>query len=473
MTALPRIQTPALIPTQTESPVLPAGFTVFDNRLFYRGLDMLGLVDSIMEVNGQAIETATPLYVRRLAALRQNYRALHQWFALAKQALAYPGDLTVAYASKANPSKPVSKTLILEGAAYECSSAFDVDIVRHAATNGWLDKTRTVFANGFKLPRYADKLIALRRDGFAGVTPIFDDLEEITPFINSGLDFECGLRSLTDSDKLNRFGMDAATMQEAAKRIAQAGNLRLTIYHAMQTVSAGRGLQYQAMLARSVRRYAALRRHVPTLHRFNFGGGLPASSSDLDFQEWMFQTLETILRVCAEEGVPAPDLIIESGRYLVQSHASRMFRVVKTRMGEDGVPYYIIDGSIMSTFPDAWALGEAFTVLPVNNWEGPFVPARLAGLTCDQDDVYPTHAMADAPLLMLPADADGLIVGFFDCGAYQETIGGRGGAKHCLLPEGEELIIDEDADAFFVGYTPAQDEHQVLANMGYRFGCGD
>ncbi len=75
----------------------------------------------------------------------------------------------------------------------------------------------------------------------------------------------------------------------------------------------------------------------------------------------------------------------------MQDHALKLFKVVKTRLGADGVPYYILDGSIMSHFPDAWALGEAFTVLPVNNWDGAFVQARLAGLTCDHDDVYPAR----------------------------------------------------------------------------------
>jgi arginine decarboxylase len=438
--------------------------------LFQDGLDLLALLETPVSVDGHLERPATPAYVRRLARPRDNFQSLHDWFAASKAAFAYPGELLVAYASKANPAEPVVRTLLRAGAAYECSSAFDVDILRHAHAQGWIDADRTILANGFKIPAYASRLIALRAAGFEHVLPIFDDLEEITPFAESGLTFEVGLRSRTDAEWTNRFGLSPEDMEEAAARIAASGTLTLTTFHAMQTVSASRGLQYHAALVHSVRRYAALRRIVPTLHRFDLGGGLPARNSGMDFQDWMDQTLAAILAVCEEEGVPAPDLIIESGRFLVQDHASKLFRVVKTRVGGDGVAYYMLDGSIMSSFPDAWALGDRFTVLPVNGWDRPLVPVRLAGLTCDHDDVYPTRQMDDTPL-MLPDMEPGeeLIIGFFDCGAYQETLGGRQGAKHCLLPEGPDLILDEDGDgARNLDYAPGQTAAGVLSSLGYN-----
>jgi arginine decarboxylase-like protein len=76
--------------------------------------------------------------------------------------------------------------------------------------------------------------------------------------------------------------------------------------------------------------------------------------------------------------------------------------------------------------------------------------------------------MEDVPL-SLPVDSEGLIVGFFDCGAYQETLGGRHGTKHCLLPEGSELILDEDEDGgLFYSYLPGQTSMEVLGNLGYK-----
>jgi diaminopimelate decarboxylase len=81
----------------------------------------MNIVETPVFVNGQLERPATPLYIRRLAALRDNYHSLKGWFEAAKRAVGYPGSLLVAYASKANPSQPVVRTLLQAGAAYELS----------------------------------------------------------------------------------------------------------------------------------------------------------------------------------------------------------------------------------------------------------------------------------------------------------------------------------------------------------------
>src|SRR5581483_8011565 len=447
-------------------PSLPDGFEVYNGRLFHHDLDLLSFVQRPLNNQGRIEMPTTPLYVRYLPSLRDNYYQLHQWFAAASHRTGYPGTLTVAYASKANPAEPVVRTLLQAGAAYECSSSFDVDVARHAAVAGWLDRERTILANGFKIPVYAENLIKLRAAGFSHVLPIFGELDARDAFADSGFALDVGLRLRTDSTSRNRFGLVPAELEYAAQRIMAPRNLRLTTFHAMQTIPASRGLPYQTGLVHSLRAFARVRRVTPTLHRFDLGGGLPGRNSDMDFQDWLVQVLQNVMGVCYEEGVPVPDLIFEPGRFLVQDHACKLFHVVKSKLAEDGIPYYMIDGSIMTNFPDAWALGDSFTVLPINHWNAPFCPVRLSGLTCDPDDVYPTRRMPDIPL-ELPTDVDGLIVGFFDCGAYQETLGGRQGTKHCLLPEGPELILDDEAGEMAYQYHPAQNVTQVLGNLGY------
>ncbi len=429
----------------------------------------MAFIERPISYHGRIEMLSTPLYVRRLPALRDNYEQLRRWFETAKARTGFPRDMVIAYASKANPSAPVTHTLLKMGATYECSSTFDVDIVRHSINAGWLDNNRTVLANGFKIPSYLNNLIRLREEGFEHLVPIFDDLDEIEAFAATGLTFEVGLRSRTDSkaDILNRFGIASEDMEYAAWQVMKAGNLTLTTFHAMQMASMKKLEAYQAVLRNSLHQYASLARIAPSLRQFNLGGGLPGRNSGIDFQALVTMILETILEVCAEENVAVPDLIFEPGRYLVEDHACKLFNIVKTKVAEDGVPFYMIDGSVMSNFPDAWALGDEFQVLPINHWDAPFRRARLAGLTCDRDDIYPTHRMADTPLY-LPETTEGLVVGFFNCGAYQETLGGRHGAKHCLLPEGSELILDEDEHGeLCYTYLQGQTALDVLNNLGY------
>ena len=42
---------------------------------------------------------------------------------------------------------------------------------------------------------------------------------------------------------------------------------------------------------------------------------------------------------------------------------------------------------------------------------------------------------------------------FFNVGAYQEMLGGIGGAKHCGIPESDEVVIDIDASGKTI-FTP-------------------
>ncbi len=69
MSALPRLE--ALPLPLTPAPALPRRLDeIAQGRLFYRGLDVLALTERPVFANGRLTRPATPLYVRRLSALR-------------------------------------------------------------------------------------------------------------------------------------------------------------------------------------------------------------------------------------------------------------------------------------------------------------------------------------------------------------------------------------------------------------------
>jgi arginine decarboxylase len=218
-----------------------------------------------------------------------------------------------------------------------------------------------------------------------------------------------------------------------------------------------------------------MRQQFPTLHMFNFGGGVPVAMTldfDFDYDAFAHDLLETVGEVCAHYRVPPPDIVGEMGRYTVSEHGAHFFKITTVKDNGSTYPWYIIDGSIMSSFPDSWALGELFIVLPLNHLDKPFQRVQLGGVTCDSDDMYPRES-AESPLF-LPTDTDDLYIGFFSIGAYQEMLGGAGGSKHCVIPEADELIIDRAPDgAYTFRLIPGQDAFSVLENLGYRVGEGD
>ncbi|MEM7335398.1 MAG: arginine decarboxylase, partial [Chloroflexota bacterium] len=155
------------------------------------------------------------------------------------------------------------------------------------------------------------------------------------------------------------------------------------------------------------------------------------------------------------------------GRYTTSEHGVHVFKVMLEKENGSELPWYIINGSVMSSFPDTWALSEHFIVLPLNKLDQPFHEVQIGGITCDSDDVYPPKP-SQSPLY-LPVDSEDLYIGFFSIGAYQEMLGGVKGSKHCVLPEAFELIIDKANETSPYSYTilKGQSTEDVLNNLGY------
>lgn len=449
----------ALKPMQVEPLKLPPGYHVEDGNLYLYDFDLAALADYWL--NRAGLEDA-PLTIRYMPKVREAFHAARVAFAQATSQTGYPSQVRLALASKANPNQAVIKAAIGAGADYECSSRVDAYIIRHAIQEGWLTPDRLIIANGFKTPGYADALIGLATDGHEGVIPVLDSAAEIAHFADSGVELQIGVRFRVPG-RSDRFGMDEAEIMQAAELIAEAPNLNLTLFHAIQHYPAVENPEYLAWLGKAFQIFMKLRHQYPTLAWFDVGGGLPTQLAEPnDLQEWMASVQQLVLTHCGKEH--APGLVIESGRYLAGSHQLEAFRIARSKI-VDGLPYYVVGGGIMSNLPDAWAMGAEFPVAPLNYWNTPFQNVRLAGLTCDPDDVYPHKP---GKLLSLPTETDGLLVAFLEVGAYQDMLGGEGGAKHCLLSEGATILIGDDPDQpTRIKYQPPQSTESVLENLGY------
>ena len=97
----------------------------------------------------------------------------------------------------------------------------------------------------------------------------------------------------------------------------------------------------------------------------------------------------------------------------------------------------------MNMAPDIWGIQQDFTILPVNLYENDCIPVCLGGETCDPDDRYFLNDSNVKLFMPTIKENQTLYIAIFSIGAYQEIISGIGGLHHCLIPEGNELIIFE------------------------------
>lgn len=448
-------------------------------RLYLQDLDLAQIF--LDEGNDQGLKRPlpSPLEIVYLPIIRQQIAEMRQIFDDAIAEVEYNGRFHYAYASKANAAEEVIRTTLGAGTHHEMSSTVDVDIVRLMIKRGLLATDKMVICNGFKPAgtRYASNILQLKHE-HDNLIPVIESLDEIAPFMQSGLNFDVGLRqksygpheSQEEMDAANsRFGLDIASLWKAADYIAAAPNLNLKLYHFMVGSQIMSEQQFVEWLTPGIELYASLRQRYPTLSIFNFGGGMPVAMTldfDFDYRQFVSLLLAQLKETCGRYGVPEPDVMGEFGRYTTSEHGAHLFKIVSLKDNNSKLPWYIIDGSIMSSFPDSWALSEHFIVLPLNHLDKPFQQVQLGGLTCDSDDVYPPKP-SNAPLY-LPVETEDLYIGFFSIGAYQEMLGGVRGSKHCVLPEAYELIIDRnEQNAFTFELLSGQTPTDVLQNLGY------
>jgi arginine decarboxylase len=133
--------------------------------------------------------------------------------------------------------------------------------------------------------------------------------------------------------------------------------------------------------------------------------------------------------------------------------------------------WYMIDGSLMTSLPDAWGMGERFVLLPINKWQNEYRRVNIGGLTCDNADYYNSEIHESQVYLPLtgPVDDEPLYLGFFHTGAYQDSISGYGGIKHCLIPSPRHILIDRDDAGNLVSsvYNEEQSAESMLSILGY------
>jgi len=436
-------------------------------------------LDERVCLNSLAEQYGAPLEVSFLPLITKQIVQMHTYAEAARLAAGYQGSFVYAYATKANFAEEVVRTALQSGAHYETSSAADIIIAHQLWRQGVLRADQYMFCNGSKDLGYRKAILALREAGHEQLISIVDDLDELA-YLSSHcqVPMQFGVRVRFDIGDVDpdhpggeRFGLTHSEIDSAVAMLVGTQH-SIVMYHAMVGSQIEDAHVWKIQLSSAVDRYAALAHRIPTLRMFNFGGGMPTDSYQLDFQfdcQAFLQTLmSALVDACAQYGTPHPELVGEFGRYTVGSHTVYLMEVGAVKPGRGGAPdWYLLNGSLMVSLPDMLIVeGQQFIVLPLNEWHLPTRPVRLAGrYTCDTDDFYPRPGQ---PPLLLPNGGEGTILAFFGVGAYQQMLSGRGGAHHCLTPEMRRITIEADGDELVVRETPPQHLSDIMSLLGYN-----
>ena len=296
--------------------------------------------------------------------------------------------------------------------------------------------------------------------------------------INVGIrynsDFESRLikNNFADTEEFdNRFGFDKVGCFEIAEKISKTNNLTLKVLHFHFGGSVTNINNYLKGYANIFDLYCELKKQHNSLEYFDFGGGFPVKYSltySFDYDKLVDGMIKEAKRLCKKHKIECPQLIGEHGRFTTADHSFYIYKVdfAKEQLNKN---WYIINGSLMNMAPDIWGIQQDFTILPVNLYENSCIPVCLGGETCDPDDRY---FLNDSNVkLFMPTIKEGqeLYIAIFSIGAYQEIISGIGGLHHCLIPEGNELVIyRKDGKLQFVEMEKVTNSEKVYDLLDYN-----
>jgi|GEM_PF-48072 len=429
-----------------------------DNVLHYRDLNLLDL----------AKKYKAPLEIAYTPMISERIKSLKELFANKIAKYGYGAKYNYAYATKANYYSEVVLTALKDVDMLETSSAYDIDIMVELAKQGRIKKGYTVICNGFKNPKYISSITYLLDKGI-NVIPVienskeFELLAQVDRPINVGLrynsDFESRLIKndfKTQDEFDNRFGFNEVGLNEMAAKIKSSKNLTLKLLHFHFGGTISSIPNYIKGFSNIFEKYCKLKKKYDSLEYFDFGGGFPIKYSltyKFDYDKLVDSMIKAVNSMTKEHKIAPPELIGEHGRYTTADHSFYIYKIDFSKENY-GKNWYIINGSLMNMTPDMWGIQQDFTILPVNLYENKFVPVCLGGETCDPDDRY--FLNEENVKLFMPKIKEGqeLYIAIFSIGAYQEIISGIGGLHHCLIPEGNELIILENKKGEREFYTP-------------------
>ncbi|WP_343634627.1 arginine decarboxylase [Fluviicola sp.] len=446
-------------------------FHLREDRLMFHGIDLMRLIE----------EYGTPLKFNYLPQISHNIQRAKGWFREAMNNLGYSGNYYYSYCTKSSHFSFVLDEVLKNDVHIETSSAFDIDIVKNVLNAGKLKEGSYVICNGFKPPQYIQNIADLIDDKRLNVIPVVDNTAEIHDLIaaTGENELKIGIRIASEEEPkfefyTSRLGIRYREIVPFYKAFIQDNpRVQIKMLHFFINTGINDTSYYWNELTKCLRIYSDLKKVCPTLDSLNIGGGFPIKKSlafDFDYAYMVREILMQVKRVCSDNDIPEPNIYTEFGSFTVGESGGAIFNVLHQKQQNDREKWNMIDSSFMTNLPDTWAINQRFIMLAINRWNDDYERVLLGGLTCDSDDYYNSEQHSNAIYLPKFDKNKPLYIGFFNTGAYQETIGGFGGLKHCLIPEPKHVLIQRDEHGKIVSelFSKEQTADDFMRILGYQ-----
>jgi arginine decarboxylase len=444
-------------------------FTLEEDNLLFHGIPLMEIIK----------QYGTPVKLTYLPKISEQIKKARKLFNVAMAKVDYQGEYHYAYCTKSSHFSFVMEEVLKNNAHLETSSAFDINLVESLFEENKIDKDRFIICNGFKRPQYIENITRLINEGFVNTIPILDNIGEIDAY-NSSIKNKCQVGIRIASEEEPKFEFYTSRLGIGYKdiipfyieKIKNNPKFELKMLHFFINTGISDNSYYWNELLKGINIYVELKQVCPTLDSFNIGGGWPIKNSlafEYDYDYMAEEIIAQIKQTCETNGIPEPDIFTEFGSYTVGESGAILYSLVDQKKQNDREAWNMIDSSFMTTLPDSWAINKRFVMLAINNWFEEYERVFLGGLTCDSDDYYNSEKHSNAIYLPKYNKNNPQYIGFFNTGAYQETLGGFGGLQHCLIPAPKHVVVDRDQNGeyFTKLFAKEQSYKSMLKILGY------
>lgn len=449
------------------------GFDLQNEFLTFHGVSLKHLIE----------KHGTPFRFIYLPKIGDQIKKARNLFNRAINNHAYRGKYNFCYCTKCNHFYHVVNKALEHQVDLETSSSFDINLIFHLHQQGKLDLKRKVVHNGYKTDDYLQKIIKMQEAGFENSILVLDSIHELDRVLKlkPKKPLKVGLRMAINEEAqsayyTSRLGIPYGEMMKFYKnKLAKCEQVELKMLHFFVDSGIKDTPYYWREFRRALELYVGLKKESKSLDSLNLGGGFPIRNNlgfEYNYEYMINEIISNIKAICNKENVLEPDIFTEFGKYTVGEAGAIIFQVLEQKQQNDNEKWYIIDNSLMNTIPDAWSIQEKFILLPINKWQNEYSRANIGGISCDHSDYYNFEDFNQEVLLPNYADKDKdpLYLGFFHTGAYQDSVSGYGGIKHCLIPSPKHVIIDRDERGNIVDtvYREEQSVDEMLSILGYK-----
>lgn len=444
-------------------------FKLEDNHLLFHDIDLMALVE----------QYGSPLKFSYLPSISNNIARAKKWFADAMEKYEYKGYYKYCYCTKSSHFKHVLDEALKNDIHIETSSAFDIDIVNNLKKSGKISDDTFVICNGFKRNGYITNIANLINSGHKNCIPVIDNYEEVELLSNEiEGDYKIGIRIASEEEPkfefyTSRLGIGYKNILPFYEdQIKNNEKVELKMLHFFINTGIHDTAYYWNELNKCLKVYTRLKKVCPSLDSLNIGGGFPIKNSlafNFDYAYMVDEIINQIQITCDSAEVPVPHIFTEFGSFTVGESGGALYEILYQKQQNDREKWNMINSSFITTLPDSWAISKRFVMLPLNRWDEEYERVLLGGLTCDSDDYYNSEQHSNAIYLPRYRKDKPLFIGFFNTGAYQESIGGYGGLQHCLIPQPKHILINKDENGNITTelFNEQQKAADLLKILGY------